>query len=218
MPNLPAAREAFIEMAQAIELFSINEVANDYENTLSRWIVDVANGNMSGRTLRSQMRDLILEKSEEVYTEGMREGGIPDDELALDDDDKATIRDWVLGQVEHISDFADAAETVHELTGDERTAARDAMLDRVGYWVDNLRSLGGLGLASAKKNMMVEWEFGDTQHCDTCASLNGKRKRIKWFIDNGYIPQERGSDTLDCGGWNCQCRLKNDDGGTILPA
>ena len=51
----------------------------------------------------------------------------------------------------------------------------------------------------------------------TCADLNGQKHPLKWYREEGYIPQEAGSVTLDCGGWKCQCRVLGPDGEQLLP-
>jgi hypothetical protein len=35
-------------------------------------------------------------------------------------------------------------------------------------------------------------------------------------LDKGYIPQQPGSETLACGGWNCDCQIVDDDGERLL--
>ena len=61
-------------------------------------------------------------------------------------------------------------------------------------------------------NKMLTWRFGDTvQHCDTCSSLDGTRHRAAWFTSRNYIPGGVGS-SLDCGGFNCDCSLEDDNG------
>ena len=56
--------------------------------------------------------------------------------------------------------------------------------------------------------VMGVWRLGATEeHCDTCAWLNGKVERLQWFVDNKYIPRQAGSQTLDCGGWRCDCGI-----------
>jgi hypothetical protein len=62
-----------------------------------------------------------------------------------------------------------------------------------------------------------KWELGATeQHCTTCADLNGKTHPLSWYLDNGYIPQEAGSGTLECGGWNCSCIIVDPKTGVQL--
>lgn len=61
-------------------------------------------------------------------------------------------------------------------------------------------------------NKILTWRFGDTvEHCDTCSSLDGKRHRANWFTARNYIPGGVGS-SLDCGGFNCDCSLEDDNG------
>lgn len=54
-----------------------------------------------------------------------------------------------------------------------------------------------------------QWVFGATeQHCATCQKLaDDSPHPLSWFLQNGYIPQEQGSGTLECGGWNCDCSI-----------
>lgn len=205
-------------LPKGVRYKSINEVLNDFENTLDRWVVDAANGNMSRGELRLQFTELLKDAGPQVYWEGMREGGIEQPLEEQDEKDEQTIDDWVEGQSEFVTGFASDAAEVAKLAGDERTAARDAMLDRVDIWVQSLRTLGGLGYASAKENAMGTWVLGATEeHCSTCASLDGQRHRMKWWVSKGYIPQEPGSETLECNGYRCLCYIEDDDGGRLLP-
>lgn len=54
------------------------------------------------------------------------------------------------------------------------------------------------------------------QHCETCASLNGTRHRMSWFVERDYIPQKPGA-AMDCGGWRCQCTLVDTEGNQVAP-
>jgi len=64
------------------------------------------------------------------------------------------------------------------------------------------------GKMMGEPNRDGKWELGATEkYCTTCASLNGKIHPLTWYLDNGYIPQEAGSGTLECGGWNCDCTI-----------
>jgi hypothetical protein len=210
-----AARLAALSLQSATK--SINEVTREYSNLLERLVVDAANGNTTAGSITRQMREAIIEQGRAVFLEGMREGGIKDPEAQLDEDDEKVISAWILSQARHLNDFADACVEVRKLTGDARTAARDVMLGRVELWVQSLDTLGRQGTASAKENAPGTWQLGDTEkHCKTCAKLDGQRHRLKGFTSRGYIPQQPGSDTLDCGGWNCDCQIVDDDGKRLL--
>ena len=216
MPDYDAALVALKSMtdivSSATTQLTIGEVTRTYKDQLTNFVFEALNGNMDALDLSRSMRSLLRDLADDVYIEGMREGGIKDPESELDKDDESAIKDWLSGQLSHVRDFSRAVISVR--SGD--TTRRD-ILDRIELWVDNLALLGSLGTASAKRNIMVTWVYGDTDHCATCKMLNGKRRRLKWFIDNGYIPQERGSATLDCGGWECGCHLEDDEGNWIMP-
>jgi hypothetical protein len=195
-------------VAQSLAVKSVNEVLREYEDTLTRFAFDVLRGGDAVDFRRSH-KALLRALAPEAYSEGLREGGVDE----LDDDDQAVVKDWLDGQLAHVNDFA------AWLAGGEPRNSEDKrrqMADRVAMWVQALDNLGGLGRASALKNQMVTWKVGDTEHCETCRELNGTRRRLKWFTSRGYIPREVGSDTLECGGYNCQCQLVNASGERVL--
>jgi len=148
----------------------------------------------------------------------MREGGIRDPEEEMDDDDRAAIAEWVSEQGQHTLDFARAAAAVSKLKGDERTAARALVLDRVDLWERALDALGGLGRLSAKENVPTTFKLGPTEeHCPTCSKFNGQRKRIKTWRKNGHLPQQPGNENFACKGYECLCTLLDDDGRQVYP-
>jgi hypothetical protein len=201
---------------KTVTLKSIGEITREYRDTLENWVVSAANGNIKAGGIARPMRSLIVESAEAVYIEGLREGGVADEELDADDD--KAIGEWILSQTPYIYDFAEAAVAVNDLSGDERTAARDVMMDRVDLWVRALEVLGKLGYSAAKENMSVTWQIGKTEdNCKVCLRLDGQTHRLKWFTSKGYIPREPGSSTLDCHGYNCDCSLVDSKGGVVLP-
>jgi len=87
----------------------------------------------------------------------------------------------------------------------EFVAAREECLRRIDLWVNKgLRRIFELGKLSAQSNQMMEWVVGPTEHCTTCADANGQRHRAKDWMRAGIMPQ---SDSLECGGFRCQCSL-----------
>lgn len=50
------------------------------------------------------------------------------------------------------------------------------------------------------------WRLGATErHCRDCAYLDGQIKTASEWAAAGIAPQ---SPDLECGGWNCDCRLE----------
>ena len=204
-----------VAQVQATAVKNIEVVADYFLVRLSEAVTGFFNGERTIADVAATMRQLLRSYAMDVYQEGMKEGGIDNPEAELDDEDEATVTAWINEQMSFVPGFIDDLKLVTKAK--DRGAAQEAINARVELWRGSLGNLGSLGKASAQRNKMVTWEYGDTQHCSTCAGLNGKRHRLKWFLTNDYIPQQNGSETLECGGWYCQCRLMSDDGEQVMP-
>lgn len=187
---------------------SIADAQDTYRSGLTDIVERLSETKGDIRSASSNMRALIRGMAAQAYAEGVREGGIQDAEAQMDDTDTAAIADWVAGQLPFVTDFLHAVVDQGN-TGD--------ILSRIELWVGALGSLGHQAVMNAQANMMVTWIYGDTtEHCPVCQKLNGQRHRLKWFRDKGYIPREPASETLSCGGWNCDCSLVDDDGKQVI--
>jgi len=209
--------ELALKMAGAA-LKSVNEVLREYRDALTRLVVDAANGNVTAGEMSRAHKALLKRLAPESYQEGMREGGISDPAGDMDDDDRATVSDWVSEQSGFTLEFARAAFAASKLSGDEKTAARSLVLDRVDLWVRALDALGGLGRLSAQENIPATFKLGPTEeHCPTCSKLNRQRKRLRTWKKNGLLPQQPGNDNFACHGYECLCTLHADDGRQVYP-
>lgn len=185
----------------------------EYEVALERMVNRALSQGMTAAEFRADHKALLREFATPTFLDGLRAGGVDE----MDEDDDATVAGWLQEQLQHVNDFAKFVTAARKLPPDERAQAEREAIRRLVLWVRAMEMLRALGLASAKANMMVTWRVGDTEHCATCASLNGKRRRWKWFTSREYIPQQPGSDTLECGGYNCQCVLRDDKGKQVMP-
>lgn len=194
---------------------SVKGVVDDYRVTLTEFCVQAFGGRMDKVDFQRAHRALLRQSARDVYVEGYGEGlGEGDAEAEMDEEDNARIADFYTEQSGFVPTFA--KDVVAARTADDRESAQQAIFDRCATWAQSLEALGGIARAAAQKNQMGEWEYGDTDHCDTCAKLNSQRHRVKWFVERGYIPRQPGNENLDCKGFRCQCRVKNDKGDTIL--
>ena len=92
---------------------------------------------------------------------------------------------------------------------------RDEVKTRVDGYAATLESVRVAGKMWGSKNQMLEWELGNTeQHCESkngrfgCANLDGTAHRAKWYLARDLIPRKPGASQV-CGGWQCDCKLKN---------
>jgi hypothetical protein len=121
------------------------------------------------------------------------------------------LQSWVNGEIEtEISNidslFTDLRDLRKNGTADEQNAFIAAKAE--GY-AGALIGIYNYAKMQGKPEQEGEWVYGDTDHCATCDELNGQVHPLAWFADNGYIPQQRGSGTLECGGWRCQCVIRD---------
>lgn len=202
---------------------SVEGVVDEYLSDLTRLFKRVWDDDLLPSGAASSHRALIKADAEPAFTEGLIEGGV--DEPELSDEDNETIGEWKSVQLESVKGLWDDVEyTLRKFTNGVITSAelklrRDGYLSRLDVWARALRDLAGKGKASALKDAMVTWRLGDTElHCRVCNRLDGTKKRLSWFMDKGYIPQEIGSETLTCGGYHCLCELRDSRGRVVLPA
>lgn len=215
--NLALAFVTLKEIAQLLNIVnkSRRDVAQEYKAQLYDFTNRTMKGRMSAVDMARAHRELIRTLAPAMYDEALKANGI--DPQERDEADNAEIDGWIAGQLPSVAQFArDTASAQDEM-------AKNDIARRIDLWVAALEVLGQLGIASAQKNAMVTWVYDATkEHCVSaggrigCAQLNGQRHRTSWFIKKGYIPQEPGSDTLGCGGWNCGCKCVNDSGKRIL--
>ena len=159
-----------------------------------------------------------------AFEDGLEAGGI--DKSQVDAADEAVIGKWQDEQTAYAAGLAAAivANSVVQLdltkTTEEKAQSLSVINDRLQMWGESLGSLTVAGrmaaIAKGGDDPMVLWVYGDTDHCTTCETLNGKREKLSWFVLNGYIPRQPGSETLECGGYRCQCHGEGDDGVWIL--
>jgi hypothetical protein len=190
---------------------SVKEVVDEYALELSNNVYKVWGNKWDKGDFVRAHKSMIRKYAEQAFFEGMVEGGFEDEDEArdwADEEELDLIRGWITDQSGYVNDFAAAVADVNVLPKEDRPAAQSAILGRVVLWASALDTLASLGRAAAQKNKMSVWHLGVTEeHCVTCQRLDGMRRRVKWFLDRGYIPRQNGSDTLSCGGWNCDCEV-----------
>jgi len=191
-----------VDFNQAIIDRALKDFTYEYSQALYTLVNENIGGKIDSQEMAKRHRALIRSMAPQIYEEGLRLIGIDE----LDEEDQSQVRGWIAGQLGYVNDFARSPNT-----------------NNIETWTKALGNLGQLAKASAEHNTMVTWRFNPNKdHCRTegerfgCADLNGTRHRVKWFISRGLIPQEVGSETIVCGGWECGCSCRDDNGKRIL--
>ena len=120
------------------------------------------------------------------------------------------VTSYVNARFERETQFID--ELFKELKEKRKTGTADEVAGYIKARADGYTgTLDGVYVyakMAAQKERIGIWRYGDTvAHCQTCSDLEGEKHPLSWFIDNGYIPRQRGSTTLECGGWHCECEI-----------
>jgi hypothetical protein len=193
---------------------SLEEVQDEYRNErLFPAMQDYLSSTRPITAFRNDFRQAVNDAFTMAFIAGWADAGASG-ELSSD------AQSWLSDRISQEITFSDTLFTQlkalrddPELTYDEKIDAAEAHADA---YTQTLVGVYNMGKMMGEPEQDARWEFGDTDHCDTCSDLNGQTHPLSWFIDNGYIPQESGSETLDCHGYNCQCRIMSDKTGKQL--
>lgn len=196
-----------ISPLKALSILRKGYKASEAEGLISEFsdkLHEAVNGYLAGEYGKARAQGLFVGAIESTLPQlaelGYENGG--GDWAEADEDD--TTEDETGEQVAYALKYWGA---LPDIKSDDGTP--DARTD---YYVQTMRGVYNDYKLRGAKNKMLTWNYGDTDHCATCADLNGQRHSARWFTKRGYIPQESGSETLDCKGFNCQCYLTDDEG------
>ncbi len=219
MPDLPAAAHALQHMAFALGVVELADLPDTYEystvratfiETLVEAFTNYAGGgartgprNAVGRALAEAIPDAFYRGLDDAGADGTE----PEDEA------------WVTAKVSEQLGFVDGVFDWLKRERETETITIPAIEARAAGWAAMLDGVYSQGLLRGAGKQMLTWRLGQTeQHCRTCAHLNGQRHSAKWWLKYGYIPRQPGSQTLECGGWQCDCRLEDDQGTVVTIA
>jgi hypothetical protein len=170
---------------------------------------------------------LISDYMREAWLAGMAENGIAEEDMFPEWEQ--TIEEIASSEIDHlsevmgyISELADGVRAAYDTDfkqGKQAEANALAALEmRADMWAarwNDTYSKAILETSGGKDRLM--WVYGDTDHCATCAALNGIVATAAEWEESSYRPQQPPNDSLDCGGWRCQCYLEPTDKRRNLP-
>jgi hypothetical protein len=179
-------------------------VRNTYWSIVYDAVYNYLTGNQPVTTFKNAMKrgmsDAFLLAAEIGYVDG---GG----ELPFDRD----TLEWLGGEQEEEFGHIDDLFSRLKAEWDGIDPINEAFARADGY-AGKVDAIYGEAKMRGSKNIIVTWRLGATEeHCDTCATLDGQRHHVKWFIDRDYIPHKPGA-AMDCAGYNCDCKMIDKNG------
>jgi hypothetical protein len=145
------------------------------------------------------MVDLLFRNYEIAWQEGARQCGMGPGERSLEEADR--LRREILADQGRIMGYTDWIVVHSKALGFKFETVKG----RAEIWANRYNSIVTLAQVTACADKKMVWYFGATeQHCNDCASYDGKVFRASTWARYGAIPR---SHNLECGGWRCDCRL-----------
>lgn len=193
-------------------------IRSQYIDDLAGAMLDYAESEGSVTRPRNVARRAILTAFDLAYYTGYIDNGGNVSEMSADD------TQWIIERTAAEVGYIDGVFlNLREMrvAGDEDL--EEFIWQRAANYANTLDGIYAEGKARALRDIYVTFRLGETEeHCEPspgkygCAALNGKRHKLRWFIDRGIIPQSPGSNTT-CGGWRCACTLIDSDGNQVIP-
>jgi hypothetical protein len=191
---------------------SLADIEDEYATTLYSIMDDYANSERPVTSFRNRYARAANDAMNLAVVAGWSDGG-------ADGPIPSELQSWVNGRIDQERDYiSDMFRDLREL---RKTATPDELANfihaRAEGYTGSLEGVYLQGKAYAMGERPGRWEFGATEeHCDTCSSLAGTVHPVSWYRDHGFIPRQRGSTTLACGGWRCDCRVVDPETGEQL--
>jgi len=184
-----------------------------YNKTLRRLVRSYYNGYIEEFDFIGIFAALIEGQTRRAYIEGLRIAGFDISEMtsAMWAEMDAIRR----SEENYVLDFAQAV-----LDAKEAETGFEQFNGRIDVWTNRYPDVVNRGVLAGSKRtgVLLEWVIGETEHCDTCLSLDGTvAQPYQWDI-SGFRPQSPPNEYLECGGWNCQCSLVPTDKPATIPA
>lgn len=148
----------------------------------------------------SNMIVLVNDALAAAFAEGADENGIKPADYS--DVEQQAINDAADSEADHIADLAAFVEAHNRASG----GLLETAYQRVELWVNRYMDVVNRAKVLTGKDRKYRWDLGDTEHCTTCSNLAGQIRRAS-FWEAHVMPQSPPNDKLECGGWQCGCRL-----------
>lgn len=186
----------------------VPEITARYNNDIIAALTTYFEGGNS-TSPRNLFRSAMVEAFNSAFDTGWIDGG---QELPLDEDPASWLQAQISSEIGNINALF---EQVKQLRDDPEFDFFTWITARADGYTNSVSAIYNAAVLFAKKNQLLEWELGNTEkHCDSCLELNGTRHRASWYIGNNYIPRKPGA-AMECGGYHCDCKLKDKDGNTV---
>jgi len=188
----------------------VGGIQNEYEIRLYVALVDYLEDTRSVATFENAFNRAVNDAFTLAFVAGKADAGNGD---PLTEDEV----DWLNARIGAELGFADTLWTSAKALRDSddytpQAGEAFAAAHAVSY-ASTIPGIYSEGKLRGALNKFLTFDGDDgAESCQTCQSLKGRRKPAKWWVEQELIPGQAGNRNYDCGGWNCQHYLVDDDG------
>lgn len=190
----------------------IDKLQSEYGDQLAAYIESAIDEQTSQQEFAAGMRDVVYAGLLAIFKES---AGVPEDEN-LNEEENSVFSNLLAEEMSRVNGFV---SEIYAGVSEQRTARFDRVRERLqglagnlggrlSLWANAARLVFNHGKMYGRKDVSMRWEIGATEeHCSDCLRYNGQVKsRDEWQNLAGVLiyPQSR---TLECKGYNCDCRL-----------
>lgn len=157
---------------------------------------------------KNQIKRAITESFPDAFYQGYQDGGGGGREEVQPEDDS-----WLTAKMNNEYGFVDMLfEQLKALKAEGPEAYAGQAEQRAEGYAKTLDGVYNEGRMRGAGNKMLTFGGNDGQEsCKTCQKLKGKRHRASWWVKHG-LTIFRGNPNYECGCWNCEHFLFDDNG------
>jgi len=183
----------------------LDEIMAEYQDKLFVVMQDYLYSSDPVTAYRNEFNRYINEAFTFSFVAGWADAGAS----ALTDEAQSVLSGLIASEIQFADSLFTQLKTLREddeIPMDDKMDAAHAHAE--GY-TQTLVGVYAEGKMMGEPNRDGKWEIGATEiSCDTCKWLAQQDPQpLSWYLKNGYIPREAGSDKLMCGGWQCDCSI-----------
>ena len=176
-----------------------------YRRVLRRAMRDFYSRQIDAGEFIDKMIYYVDEQFRRAWNEGGRDMGVQPEQM--NDEARLQYMFRADAEKEHILKLAEDVQRAAE-NGDPL----DPLMNRAEMWKNRYAEVRDQARSYFGKEKLLTWVLGPTEHCSTCAGLEGVTATAQaWQVAraSGIYPK---SPNLECHGYNCQCELVPSDG------
>lgn len=180
------------------------KTVDSYFRQLWKKIKQLYNKDITRGEFVDALADIVEQQITRAYREALKDEGLDPDLVKSQYADN--VEEIITSEYSHIDTLSVDIKTASYLeSGFEQFRVR------AGMWANRYddaynRAKVDIALESGGRLM---WVLGATEeHCESCAALNGIVAYAKDWDDAGVKPQQPPNAALECGGWQCDCKLE----------